>query len=146
MKLLGFVAAAFVPAAIGAPFAARSTYQAMRRPDWAPPGAVFGPVWTALYLLIGVSGWLAATRPGGGPVLRLWTLQLVLNAAWTPIFFGLRRPGLALVDIVALLAAASATATAAYRHRPAAGVLLLPYLGWLGFATALNAAVWRRNR
>jgi tryptophan-rich sensory protein len=146
MKLLAFLVAAFVPAAIGAPFAARSTYRDLQRPEWAPPGSVFGPVWTVLYALIGISGWLIASRPGGGTPLRLWAAQLALNAAWTPIFFGLRKPGAALVDMTALLAAAIATAVAAFRHRPVAGVLLLPYLAWLAFAAALNASIWRRNR
>jgi tryptophan-rich sensory protein len=146
MKLLAFLAAAFVPAAVGAPFAARGTYRALRRPEWAPPGNVFGPVWTILYVLIGVSGWLIASRSGGATPLRLWAAQLVLNAAWTPIFFGLRRPGLAMVNIVALLATAGATSVAAFRHRPIAGALLVPYVAWLAFATALNASIWRRNR
>ncbi len=146
MKLIAFLVAAFVPAAIGAPFAARRGYGQLRRPPWAPPGEVFGPVWTVLYVLIGIAGWLIATRPGGEGALRLWTVQLALNAAWTPIFFGLRRPGVALVEIVALLSTTTLTTVAALRHRPLAGALLLPYLAWLTYATALNSAIWQRNR
>ena len=76
----------------------------------------------------------------------LWSAQLGLNATWTPVFFGLRAPGLALVNIVLLWLALVATVTAFFSRRTVAGVLLIPYLAWVSFATALNFAIWRRNR
>ncbi|HET6379964.1 MAG TPA: TspO/MBR family protein [candidate division Zixibacteria bacterium] len=147
-RLIAWVAAAFAPAIIGLPFTARAPqyYRALDKPGWSPPSSAFGPVWTVLYLLIGVSGWLVAQRTGSGGAQRLWGLQLALNAAWTPLFFGLRRPGMALVEIMATLAAIVLTVAAFFRQRRLAGVLLLPYLAWVAFATALNAAIWRRNR
>ena len=147
-RLLAWLGLAFAPAAIGLPFTVRAPqyYRRLDKPDWSPPPAVFGPVWSVLYLLIGVSAWLVARHGGGGGPLRLWGVQLALNAAWTPLFFGLRRPGVALAEIVATLLAIVATTAAFFRRRALAGVLLLPYLAWVGFATALNAAIWLRNR
>ncbi|MDQ2689797.1 MAG: tryptophan-rich sensory protein [Chloroflexota bacterium] len=145
-NLLVALAASFAPAAIGAPFTAPSYYRRLRKPAWSPPSALFGPVWSALYLLIGISAWLVARRgdePSGA--MRLWWTQLALNAAWTPLFFGLRSPGVALAEIVATWAAIAATVVAFFRHRPLAAALLLPYLAWVTFATALNFEIWRRN-
>ncbi|MEV4754284.1 TspO/MBR family protein [Micromonospora sp. NPDC049559] len=145
--LLGFGAATFAAAAIGA-FAVRGTateYDTLVRPSWAPPSWLFGPVWTVLYVSIAVAGWLAWQRAGWGPALWSYAAQLVLNAAWTPIFFGLGRYGLALVDIVALWLLVAATIVLFHRvSRPAAG-LLAPYLAWVSFATALNAAIVTLN-
>ncbi len=147
-RLLLWLLAAFVPAAIGAPFPAPDYYRRLRKPGWAPPPWLFGPAWTLLYTLMGIAAWLVARRGDAGarPALGLWWTQLALNAAWTPIFFGLRRPGLALVEIVATWAAILATVVAFVRQRGPAGPLLLPYLAWVGFATALNFEIWRRNR
>jgi tryptophan-rich sensory protein len=143
-----WLAAAFVPAAVGAPFPAPAYYRGLQKPDWAPPPAVFGPVWTVLYALMGIAAWLVARRggPGAAPALRLWGLQGALNAAWTPIFFGLRSPGAALAEILATLAAIGAPSAAFFRRHPAAGLLMVPYLAWVTFATVLNYEVWRRNR
>ena len=145
-RLIGWIAAAFIPAIIGAPFTAPDYYRRLRTPDWGPPSAAFGPVWSILYLTIGISAWLVDRRDGGCGALRLWWVQLALNAAWTPLFFGLRGPGVALAEIVAMWAAIVATTVAFLRHRLAAGALLLPYLAWVTFAAALNFAIWRRNR
>lgn len=147
-SLLGWLAAAFLPALIGAPFTGREYYARLDRPSWAPPGWVFGPVWTALYATIGTSAWLVARRGGAqarGP-LALWAAQAALNAAWTPVFFGLRAPGAALGVIGALWVAVAGTIVAFFNRRPAAGLLLLPYLAWVTFATVLNFEIWRRNR
>lgn len=147
-SLLGWLAAAFLPALVGVPFTARDYYRSLDRPSWSPPSWVFGPVWTALYAAIGASAWLVARR--GGPEARgplaLWAGQVALNAAWTPVFFGLRAPGAALGVIGALWAAIVATIVVFLRRQPAAGLLLLPYLAWVSFATALNFEIWRRNR
>jgi benzodiazapine receptor len=147
-RLAGWLAAAFVPAAIGAPFPAPEYYAGLRKPSWAPPAWLFGPVWTVLYALIGTAAWLVARDPrrGGQPALKLWGAQLALNAAWTPIFFGLRAPGAALVEIVAMWVAIAVTTVAFVRRRRLAAALMLPYLAWVTFATLLNLAIWRRNR
>jgi len=124
-------------------------YAALRKPSWNPPNRVFGPVWTALYVLMAVAAWMVWRTTGvrGAPVaLGLFVVQLALNAAWSPIFFGLRKPGWAAVDLVALWAAIVATGVAFSRVRPLAGYLLLPYLAWVTFAGALNVAIWRLNR
>jgi tryptophan-rich sensory protein len=106
---------------------------------------VFGPVWTLLYPMLAVAGWLAwrEGRSRGGTLLYL--LQLTLNAAWPFIFFAERRVGWALVCVVALFLAILATIVAFWRVQRAAAVLLWPYLGWIGFAAALNAAIWWMN-
>jgi tryptophan-rich sensory protein len=148
-SLAGWLVASFVPAAIGAPFTAQSWYRGLQKPDWSPPGSVFGPVWTVLYSLMGVSAWLVATGgrdDGRRAALAAFGSQLALNAAWTPIFFGLRRPGLALIEIGAMWVAIAVTTVLFLRQRVLAGLLLLPYLAWVSFATLLNAAIWRRNR
>jgi translocator protein len=132
----------------------RGWYRSLDRPAWTPPDAAFGPVWTALYLLMGVAGarvWLAHGHGAGRPdhpvavALALYAVQLQLNLAWSWLFFDRRRIDLALADIVALDAAIALTAAAFARVRPEAGALLLPYLAWSTFATALNAELLRRN-
>jgi translocator protein len=147
ISLAVFVLIAFVPAAIGAFFPAPDYYAELAKPAWAPAGWLFGPVWTGLYALIGVSGWLVWRAGGSGRhwAMGLWGVQLVLNAAWTPLFFGLRDPGIALVDIALLLAVLAVTVVVFWRRRALAGALLLPYLAWVAFATALNFEIWRLN-
>ena len=115
-----------------------------RTPAW-----VFGPVWTALYLSMAIAAWLVWRRagwPGGARALGLFAVQLALNAAWSPLFFGLRSPAAGLVDIAALWLAIAATVFAFFRIAPVAGALLVPYWLWVTFATALNAAIWSLNR
>lgn len=148
MRLIGWLALSFVPAVVGLRFPAPAYYARLNKPAWAPEPSVFGPVWTILYTLMGIAAWLVADSSDAQSrtPLRLWGTQLVLNASWTPIFFGLRAPGLALVNIVALWLALLATMIAFFRRRPAAGALLLPYLAWVSFATALNFSIWRRKR
>ncbi len=124
-------------------------YENLRKPSWNPPAWLFGPVWSLLYVMMAVAAWLV-WRAGGWSaqrrVLLLFLLQWLLNALWTPLFFGLHRPDLALVDILALWLALAATLLAFWRVRPAAGALLLPYLAWSSFAAVLNLALWRLNR
>ncbi|MGD9572911.1 MAG: TspO/MBR family protein [Thermoleophilia bacterium] len=147
--LLLLCAAAVATAAVVGGVAARAAepgyYDRVGRPSWSPPGEVFSPVWTALYVLMAVAAWLVAREGPGRPDVRralvLFGVQLVLNAAWTPLFFGLQRPGWALADIVALLIVLAATVAAFARVRPAAAALMAPYLAWVAFATALNAAI-----
>ncbi|WP_326705784.1 TspO/MBR family protein [Streptomyces cyaneofuscatus] len=126
---------------------AGSTYAALDRPAWAPPGWLFGPVWTVLYGMIAVAGWLVARRPGPGrrPALVAWGVQLALNALWTPLFFAAEQYGLAFLDIALLLAAVVTTALLSARVHRRAAWLLVPYLLWVGYAAALNLALWLAN-
>lgn len=127
---------------------AREFYGGLVKPSWAPPGWLFGPVWTVLYLLMGVAAWLVWRRAGwggAGGALTLFVVQLVVNAAWSWIFFAWRRGALALADIVLLLGLIVATMIGFARVDGVAAVLLLPYLGWVMFATALTYSIWRSN-
>ncbi len=127
-----------------------SWYAAIEKPGFTPPSWVFGPVWTVLYLLMGVAAFLVWQKGLGSAVVRIalvWFLvQLVLNAAWTPVFFGLHRIGLAVVVIVLLWAAIVVTMYWFFRVSRPAGTLLVPYLLWVSFAAVLNAAIWHLNR
>jgi tryptophan-rich sensory protein len=146
-RLTGWIAVSFLPALIGAPFTAPKWYRSLRRPDWAPPGWLFGPVWSLLYLLMAVAAWrVHGAGPRSRTALSLFGVQLALNAAWTPVFFGLRRIDLALIEIAATWFAIGATVVAFARIRLGAALLLLPYLAWVTFASVLNWSIWRRNR
>ena len=150
LGLLAWLVVSFIAAAIGgaASIQAGSFYTQLLRPDWAPPAAIFGPVWTVLYALMGISAWLV-WRVGGfraaKSALTLFLVQLAFNALWSWLFFGWRRGGLAFADILLLWALIIATLIFFWRIRPLAGALLVPYLLWVSFATALNYAVWQRN-
>jgi len=124
----------------------RSWYPTIAKPTWNPPDWVFGPTWTVLYAMMAVAAWLVWRRAGWGVPLILFGVQLALNAAWSPLFFGLHRIDLALVDIVALWAAIVATTVAFWKVTPGAGGLFVPYLAWVSFATVLNFTIWRMNR
>ena len=121
-------------------------YDRLDLPAFAPPSWLFGPVWTVLYLMIAVAGWLywRQVRRLDGALL-LYGAQLVLNAAWTPLFFGADAYGLALVDIVVLAALVLATALAFARAQPDGGLAAPPYLLWVLYAAALNASIWSMN-
>ena len=125
-------------------------YATLQRPAITPPSWLFGPVWTLLYVLMGVALFLVWRRGLEGArvdlALGLFAAQLVLNALWSPAFFGLRSPGLGLVVIVPLDVLIVLTVLAFWRVAPTAGALLLPYLGWTGFATVLNAFLFTMNR
>lgn len=153
---LGLVAAIGVPLIVGGLGAIPTSsaiptwYRSLKKPAWNPPAWVFGPVWTLLYTLMGTAAWLVWRR---GPeredvraALGLFGGQLALNGLWSPIFFGLRNPGLALAEIVPLWGVLAATMAQFFRVRPVAGLLLLPYLAWTSFAMTLNAEIWRLNR
>lgn len=121
-----------------------SWYRELDRPSWTPPDWVFGPVWTTLYVLIGIAGW-RASKSGDAGLVRLWWLQYVLNAAWSPVFFGLHQVAAAAAIIVAMWASIAAFIVRARRRVVLAAILFLPYLLWVSYATALNLEVWRRN-
>lgn len=128
--------------------ATREWYQQLEKPSFNPPDFIFGPVWTALYILIAISGFRVWSSDAGRDrtrALTLWGAQLALNAAWSPLFFGAKKPALALGDIVLMLAAIAAyTAVARKVDKPAAW-MMSPYLAWVAFATVLNAAIVRMN-
>ena len=123
-------------------------YVELHRPSFAPPGWLFGPVWTALYACMGTAAWLVwrkAGWKGAQRTLTLYAVQLALNAAWTPIFFGLRQIGLAFFEILVLLACIVATIVSFFRVDRRAAALLLPYLLWVAFASVLNGSLWLLN-
>jgi translocator protein len=147
--LLVFVAIAFLPAMIGSAFPPDAWYESLNKPSWDPPRWVFGPVWTVLYSLIGYAGYLAWSSSVAGTRYRafsIYAVQLLLNALWSPLFFGYHSPGLALLNIVAQWFAIALNIGAFYRIKPAAGLLLAPYLLWVSFALLLNGAIWLLNR
>jgi translocator protein len=151
MRTLKYAAAVALAASGGGAATRRSVaswYPSLRKPSWTPPAWAFGPVWTALYAQMAYSARRVATSPDAARdrALRLWWLQLGLNAAWTPVFFGARRPGAAVVVIGALVPAVAATAAASARIDRRAGLLYGPYLAWSAYAAALNLEIWRQNR
>lgn len=126
-----------------------SWYPGLAKPDWNPPNAVFAPVWTILFVMMGVAAWLVWQQRRRADVrkpLVLFGVQMALNSAWSMIFFGLRRPDIAALEIVVLWLAIAATIVAFYRVSKVATWLLAPYLAWVSFATALNLAIWQLNR
>jgi len=146
--LLGFIAACFLAALTGALFRPGDWYEQLAKPSWRPPNWLFAPVWTVLYVTIAVSGWLVwreAGFAGAALPLAIYALQLGLNAAWTPLFFGLRQPGWAFFEICLLWPAVLWTTLRFGRIRPLAGYLLVPYVLWVSFALVLNGTIWLMN-
>src|SRR5512146_1689420 len=151
LGLIGWLLASLATGAIGALATrhAREFYAGLVKPAWAPPGWLFGPVWTALYVLMGIAAWLVwreAGWTGARAAFVLFFVQLALNALWTWLFFAWRNGALALAGIVVLLIFIVATMIAFGRVSRPAAVLLVPYLCWVLFATVLTAAVLSRNR
>lgn len=151
--LLGFLLLSFTAAAIGSAATIPNLspwYAGLSKPSWNPPSSVFGPVWTVLYLLMSVAAWLVWKRrtmqpEGVGSALGFFCIQLALNAAWSWVFFGFHRPGLALAEILALWLAVAATIVRFVKVSPPAAILMTPYLLWVTFAAVLNAAIHRLN-
>jgi tryptophan-rich sensory protein len=146
LGLAGWLIVCFGAAAVGARFKPGAWYAGLRKPSWTPPSWLFAPAWTLLYAMMAVAAWLVWRETGLSREIGLFVLQLALNAVWSWLFFGLHRPGLAFADIVAMWLAILATLAAFWTVRPLASWLLIPYLAWVTFASALNAAVWRLNR
>lgn len=155
LALAGFLALSLSAGLVGsvASSGASEFYSTLIRPSWAPPGWLFGPVWLTLYLSMGWAAWLvwrevpttigqARSRTSG---LRLFAVQLILNAAWTWLFFALRQGALAFAEILLLAVAVGLMLRKFARVRPLAGWLLVPYLAWISFAAALTWAVWQAN-
>jgi tryptophan-rich sensory protein len=121
-------------------------YRTLAKPTWNPPDWVFGPVWTTLYVMMAVAAWLAWRVTGWRSAgLGLFAFQLVLNIAWSWVFFGMHQVGWACIEIVFLWLAIAATTIAFFQRARLAGWLMLPYLVWVTFASVLNFAIWRMN-
>jgi tryptophan-rich sensory protein len=143
--LLGFIGSAFVAGAIGSAATfenVRSWFPTLVKPSWNPPGWLFAPVWTTLYMLMGLAIWRASrTGPAARPLVRGYFAQLALNALWSVLFFGLKSPGWALFDIAALWLLLAWLQAGLWRADRVAGALWVPYLLWVSFAAVLNLAI-----
>ena len=140
----------FAAAAIGALASAQAGmfYAQLERPSWAPPGWLFGPVWSVLYLLMAVAAWLVwrdSSPRVAARALTLFVAQLAANALWTWLFFVWHQGAWAFIEVSALWLLIVFTVVAFWRRQPVAGALLLPYLAWVTFAAALTLATWRMN-
>ncbi len=146
--LIGFVLGTFMAGITGALFKPGEWYERLNKPSWRPPNRLFAPVWSLLYLTIGVSGWLVwrehGFRDAVGP-FTAFTVQLILNAGWSAIFFGLRRIDFALLEIILLWLSVLTTVALFFFLNKMAAFLLVPYLVWVSFAVLLNFSVWRLN-
>ena len=123
-------------------------YKTITKPTWNPPDYVFGPVWTTLFITMAIAGWLVWKPAGFKAVmvpLSLFGIQLVLNVAWSWVFFGLHQPGWAVIEIIVLWAVILATTVTFFRSSKVAGWLMVPYLAWVSFASVLNFVIWRLN-
>ena len=113
-------------------------YNQLAKPSWTPPAWLFAPVWTVLYILMAIAAWMVWGKSGWGSASKLFLIQLAVNACWSWLFFGLRRPELGLIGILALVLLVFLTIFSFWRIAPLAGGLLVPYGLWLSFAAALN--------
>jgi benzodiazapine receptor len=148
VSLVLWIAISMAAGFVGSRFMPGEWYAALAKPSWNPPAAVFGPVWSTLYLLMGVAAWLVwrkAGFAGATLALSLFFIQLVLNSLWSYLFFGLHQPGWAFCELVVLWLVILATTIKFWQVSVPAGVLLLPYLGWVAFAGVLNWTLWRLN-
>jgi tryptophan-rich sensory protein len=151
--LLGFFLLTAAAAALGSVVTipnVDSWYAQLRKPPWTPPSWLFGPVWSLLYALMAVAAWMVWRRPDVDPQARrnalgCWGFQLALNAAWSWLFFGFQKPGLAFVELISLWLLILATLISFARIDRLAAALLVPYLLWVTFAGALNGAIYRLN-
>ncbi len=142
-----YLGACGAAAATGALFSPGDWYKTLNKPGWTPPDWVFPVAWTALYLCMSLAAMKVALsdHPGRAQALGFWTIQVTLNALWSPVFFGLRRMRAALIVVALLWVAVAVTLVAFARIDTIAGILFLPYIVWVTIATALNASVLRRN-
>ena len=145
LALAGFIIITFCAPLAGMFSLPGAWYAALNKPAWNPPAWVFGPAWTLLYTLMAIAAWLVWKHDGWRRPLKLYFVQLLLNAAWTPIFFGAHQLGWALVEIVLLWIAILLTLLAFHGVSRKAAWLMVPYLGWVTFATFLNFTLWRLN-
>ena len=145
VALVSFVVAVVLIASTGAIFKPGAWYEGLAKPSWTPPDWAFPVVWSVLYIFIAGAGWLVWREAGWSLALGVWTLQLLLNGAWSWLFFGLRRMDLAFVDVALLWLCIAAFIMLAWPMSTIAALLFLPYLVWVSVAAALNLTVWRMN-
>ena len=151
LGLVVFLVVCFAAAGIGGAVTTPKIgtwYATLLKPSWNPPSWIFGPVWSALYLCMAVAAWLVWRQQGFVSAtlpLTLFAVQLILNVLWSCIFFGLEMPGFAFVEVLLLWAAIAATTVTFWQWSMVAGLLFVPYLAWVSFASVLNFAVWRLN-
>lgn len=145
LSLVGFIVITFCAPLLSVGSMPGAWYAALHKPSWNPPAWLFGPAWTLLYTLMALAAWLVWKRVGFSRPLGLYFVQLALNAAWTPIFFGAHQLGWALFEIVLLWIAILATLLSFRRVNRAAGWLFVPYLAWVTFAMTLNYTLWKLN-
>ncbi len=146
--LAGFLVVTFAVAFFGTQFTPGAWYDILVKPSWTPPGWIFPPVWTTLYAAMAFAAWLVwRNTPAAmaSPALIAFAVQLVFNGLWSWLFFGEHRIGLALIDIILLLAAIVITTVLFFRRHKLAGWLMVPYIAWVTFATALNFRIWTLN-
>jgi len=146
--LLCWLLVVFFAAALGAIASvdAAEFYARLNKPSWSPPAGVFGPVWSVLYLLMGVSAWLVWRSPGEHrPALVLFGVQLAANALWSWLFFAWHQGALATAEVVILLVLIACTVATFWRTSRLAALLLVPYLLWVSFASLLTWSVWQAN-
>lgn len=120
-------------------------YAGLAKPSWTPPNWLFGPVWSVLYLMIAIAGWLVWESEAAHSARWLWVAQIALNGIWSPVMFGWHNIGAALAVILLLWLAIAAFVMATWRPVRSAALLFVPYLAWVSYATALNFALWRLN-
>jgi tryptophan-rich sensory protein len=150
LGLAGWLAASFLAGGLGAmaSVSAGAFYAGLSQPAWAPPAWLFGPVWSVLYVMIGVAAWLVWRKHGfSGATTALWLYgaQLIANALWTWLFFVWHLGALSLVEIILLWLLIIATIGAFWRLHRLAALMLVPYLAWVSFASALTYSLWRLN-
>jgi translocator protein len=143
--LLVFLAICGAAAFVGATFKPGTWHAELVKPAWNPPNWVFAPVWSILYVMIAVAGWLVWKEDPRSLAMAAWVAQLLFNALWSWIFFGLHRMGLGFADIVLLWVAIAAFVITAWPISMTAALLFIPYWAWVSFAGALNLAMWRLN-
>jgi benzodiazapine receptor len=142
-----WLALPLIAGAIGAVASAGAPvfYGQLVKPTWAPPPSLFGPVWTTLYVLMGIAAFLVWRARGWTGVLTFFVVHLAFNALWSWLFFAWRLGAGSLIEIVALWLMIAALIAIFWRVRPLAGAMLIPYICWVSFATALNFTLWRMN-
>lgn len=144
-SLLAFVVLCVATASTGAIFQPGAWYEALAKPSWTPPNWLFPVVWTILYIMIALAGWLVWRAVGFGGAIFFWGLQLVLNGAWSWLFFGQRRMDLAMIDVALLWLSIATFILLALPVSLWAGLFFVPYLVWVSIAAMLNLTVWRMN-
>lgn len=144
-SLAVFLVLVVAAASSGVLFRPDEWYESLRKPRWTPPNWVFGPVWSVLYIMIGIAGWLVWRQQVTSLAMVLWGLQLIVNAGWSGVFFGMRRMDLAFYVLALLWLSVLGFAIAAAPISTAAALLFIPYLVWVSIAGALNWTVWRLN-